>query len=252
MKRNLTRLLSLVIIMTFCCIPAPSASSDSQAAKLLDKVIRAQGAQRALACDSIVLDVDVLLNPQDGTPSHGQIFVKSNLFRLEYDLSPTSRYRMGYDGDHAWLMASAAAKAPKILDLLQVRLFQFYALIFSPQWLAYLKDQSANLRYGGHETYRGAKVEVLQANVETIGSVDFLVESGTYLLKALRFVFPTEGQPRYEVTYNSYMDNNGLKLPQRIGIFRNNLYYREYKIKAAKPCEQVAKAVFAPDINRAQ
>ncbi|MEN3330902.1 MAG: hypothetical protein V7641_267 [Blastocatellia bacterium] len=249
MKRNLTRLFSLVIIATFCCTPGICAPSDSEAAKLLNNVIRAHGAQRALSCNSIVLDVDVLLNPQDGTPTNGQIFVKANLFRLEYDLSPTSRYRMGYDGNQAWILASSAAKTPKTLDLLQVRLFQFYALIFSPRWIAFLKDQSGTLRYGGQETYRGAKTEVLQANVETIGNVDFLVESNTYLLKGIRFVFPGEKQPHYEISYDSYVNTNGLKIAKTIDIFRNNLLYREYKIKAAKPCNEVADAVFAPDIK---
>lgn len=222
-----------------------SSLSDDETRKLLDQVIRAHGSQRILSCNSVVLYLDVTLNPESDQSSEGKIIVKSNRFRLEYDMGAGFKYRMGYDGSQAWLFASPKADSPKKLDLLQIGLFQFYSLIFSPRWLEYLKSHAGTLKYGGRQAYEGASTAVLKANIESIGNVDFLIDVKTHLLKAVHFIFPGENRPRYEIRYDAYHNNDGIKVPGVIDIYRNRLHYRRYKVKESKVCIDVPDAVFS-------
>ncbi|HYP27486.1 MAG TPA: hypothetical protein VE262_12280 [Blastocatellia bacterium] len=245
------RVLNVVAAILLCCLPTPSSQKAAGApGKLLNDVIQAHGSQKALSCDSILLNIDVLLDPKDGRSAKGAIAVKPDRFRLEYEIAPGNKYRMGYDGSQAWLISSATARAAKRLDLLQVGLFQFYSLAFSSRWLGHLKAQAASLKHAGRETYRGAPAEVLQANIEPIGNVDFLIDAKTSLLKGVRFIFPAEGQPDYEITYDSYMDKDGMKVPGVIDIYRNNSHYRQYKVREVRVCENISDDLFAPDIKR--
>jgi hypothetical protein len=250
MRRNYAIVAAVaVLILLNCASVFPVYSRSNSPAKLLDAVVKAHGADKALACASVVLDLDVITDPTTGQAFGGHIFVQSERFRLEYLLSPGFTYRMGFDGSQAWLIGSPKAAGPKKLDLLQVGLFKFYALAFSTRWLGYLRTHADALKYGGKESYRGFNTEVLQANVDTIGNADFLVDASSHLLKAIRFIFPGESQPHYEIIYQSYTDQNGVQVPQTIDIYRNELHYRRYRVKEARLCEKIDDSIFAPDLK---
>jgi hypothetical protein len=244
------RLIGIATAVLLTCLPATSFPSNADTpGALLNKVIRAHGDKKALSCNSISLNIDVTLHPQKDATYNGKILVKSDLFRYEYRIGPDHLYRMGYDGAQAWLISEPNAKTAKKLDLLQVGLFKLYSLVFSMRWLAYLKSQTNQLKYGGQESYLGSATEILVANVETIGNTEFLIDAKTYLLKAIRFVFPGERRPYYEIIYDSYVDRDHIKMPGQINIFRNQEPFRNYKIKETHVCEPISDARFVPDIN---
>ncbi len=241
-------LITLAVSTLLCFAPAISKSANGpSAAKLLHDTIQAHGGQRALSCGSITLDVDATLVDPNGVRCDGRIIVKPRKFRLEYKLSPNHLYRMGYDGSDAWLIDAPGQKLAKKLDLVQEGIFKFYALVFSTGWLHQLQSSSAGVKYGGRETYNGAETEILQANVDIIGGVDYLIDTRTHLLKALRFNFPGEWQPSYEVAYDSYFNRDGVRTPGRISIFRDKKHYREYRIREARLCGEIPDSVFKAD-----
>ena len=250
MRHNSSLKYTIAVLILLSCAPSLSQTSSANSYdKVLTAVVKAHGADKALSCNSISLGMDVLTDPTTGLSYDGHIFIKPDRFRLEYKMDPTFTYRMGFDGNQAWLIASPKATQAKKLDLLQTGLFKFYSLIFSTRWLGYLRAQGGDLKYNGQESYRGIKTEILQANVDTVGYADFLIDANTHLLKAIRFNFPGESQPHYEIVYESYTDQNGVKIPARIDIFRNKLHYRSYKVKEAKLCQNIDDAVFASDLK---
>lgn len=250
MRRYNSMLIGLIPLILLCSSPVVSSiPGDGAAKKLLKETTESHGGAKALSCNSITLDFDVAFVDPKRFEGTGRIVTKPDRFRLEYNLNPGLQYRYGYDGAQAWAIGYPDTSKTIQLDMVQATLFKFYGLVFSTRWLQYLHAQGSNLKYGGQESYGGVQTEILQANVDVLGNVDFLIEMKTHLLKAVRFNFPGEWQPHYEIIYGSYVDHNGINIPKQIDIFRDKKHYRDYKIKEVHLCEEIANSVFAPSLQ---
>jgi hypothetical protein len=239
----------LCVLIALLILPMPTRSQGRRddKADLLSKISRAHGAN-ATSCRSTVIDMEVVLVQPMGLQCTGRILAKPGRYRLEYRISPGNIYRLGYNGIEGWIIDEPDLREPRKLGAEQVAVLDMYSMLYSHRWLDHLRSQAGALKHLGKESYRGSDVEVLQAILKSIGSVDFLFESGVNLLKAVRFNYPNDRKDRYEILFASYVDLRGLKSPRRISIIRNDQLYRDYTVTKEQVCTAISDNLFNPDL----